>query len=744
MSVTKLDINKRLNEIIFTYGLDSDYPNYHKRVMAEDYIRKLMLRCKMENKKVLCLATKKEDITYFSFLAKHIGGNIDFIFLDKKALYGEDLDNISLKEYDEVYAISLQYAYIVHRCQRKGGAMCRSIYLDMKRQGLIFERECYRICNPFYEDFIGGDSRNRYIEGLQIEHFSLKQYLDFECSTEERFFYLRNIYFLSLCMKDFLNASKYISQIMELDIVDKRKEEYVKSWQEIQDLLKQIKEVLKRRKQKDIIMNWIDDVGYEENGNMPFLNKCRQSGINFTNAFTAMPFTHETYKTIFKGTLPLSDYFDEEKISDSKLIKGIEKYGYQFKINSGYMDWFEAAYESGVWYNQGTSCSEILWGGLLCLMNMEEPAFILGHLLPEGHNPHFYSDMVSNDFEGVKNRIYAAREQMDKQLEYYADFLSDESITIYMSDHGFDSTPLAKGHTNLIVTGKNMAHKDIEGMFSYTKFSDMILQLVQSGEIHEDELTDDYVRLEYMDLYSGRLIYDVISKKQELRLFPHLGYQGIVTKEYIYVKYSIGKEVLFRRDNIVMTAVDYFTLEDEIEEEDLLPYFRNKIIDTTKIYEDKRFQYSKYLRKVFQNYEKERPRKIDMINELFRSFEDHSVALRMGGLHTIGIWRMLTEENRKKINCIIDRNQDCIAGALGYPVVTSMNDVDFDNVKVCIPSSYVFRKELSKEMKDCPVDAIDLYDYMKEHGLNFTAEIYRCDIAPDEVYDVGFPFEEFE
>lgn len=128
MSVTKLDINKRLNEIIFTYGLDSDYPNYHKRVMAEDYIRKLMLRCKMENKKVLCLATKKEDITYFSFLAKHIGGNIDFIFLDKKALYGEDLDNISLKEYDEVYAISLQYAYIVHRCQRKGG-LCAALFI---------------------------------------------------------------------------------------------------------------------------------------------------------------------------------------------------------------------------------------------------------------------------------------------------------------------------------------------------------------------------------------------------------------------------------------------------------------------------------------------------------------------------------------------------------------------------------------------------------------------------------------
>ena len=68
----------------------------------------------------------------------------------------------------------------------------------------------------------------------------------------------------------------------------------------------------------------------------------------------------QTYKTIFKGTLPLSDYFDEEKISDSKLIKGIEKYGYQFKINSGYMDWFEAAYESGVWYNQGTTILSLL------------------------------------------------------------------------------------------------------------------------------------------------------------------------------------------------------------------------------------------------------------------------------------------------------------------------------------------------------------------------------------------------
>lgn len=47
----------------------------------------------------------------------------------------------------------------------------------------------------------------------------------------------------------------------------------------------------------------------------------------------------------------------------------------------------------------------------------------------------------------------------------------------------------------------------------------------------------------------------------------------------------------------------------------------------------------------------------------------------------------LTDDIRKKINCIIDRDQNCIAGGLGYPVVKSIDDVDFDNVKVCIPSS---------------------------------------------------------
>lgn len=416
MSETVLDINKRLNDIIFKYGLDSDYPNYRKRMMAENYIRNLMLEFKKENKKVLCLAAANVDITYFSFLSKHVGGDIDFKLFDRKAF-----DQINLTEYDEVYAISLQYAYIVHRCQRKG-VKCRSIYLEMKRQGLFFERECYRICNPFCEDFEVGCPSDKYIEGLQIEHFLLKKYLDFDCSDEERFFYLRNIYFLSLRMKDFLNASKYIAQIMELDIAGEIKAEYEESWEEIQDLLNRVKEILKRRKQKDIIMNWMDAVAYDECSNMTFLNDCRKRGINFTNAFTVMPYTNETYKTIFRGTLPLSDYFNTENISDSKLIKYIEQYGYRFKIVSGCMDWFEAVYESEIWYNRGTSCSEILWNMLSCLMSMKEPAFILGHLLMEGHAPNLYSDMMANDFVDSKSRISNARLQLDKQLEYYAGF----------------------------------------------------------------------------------------------------------------------------------------------------------------------------------------------------------------------------------------------------------------------------------------------------------------------------------
>lgn len=317
-----------------------------------------------------------------------------------------------------------------------------------------------------------------------------------------------------------------------------------------------------------------------------------------------------------------------------------------------------------------------------------------------------------------------------------------------MSDHGRNNNSFfERTHTNLIIKGKNIEHKEIEGMFSYVRFSDMILQLLQVGRINEDELTDEYVRLEYMDWYNGKPIYDWIKKKKKLQIFPQLGYQGVVTKEYIYAKYSIGKEVLLRRDNIVKAGNDNFTLDDEIDvinAEELLPYFRSMNIDITKVYEDGRFKYSKYLRKVYENYKKYNTMKYDLLNELFSTFENQSVALRMGGQHTIGVWKMLSEDNRKKINCIIDRNRDCAASVLGYPVVMSIDDVDFDDVKVCIPSSYAFRKRLSVEMKDCPVGVINLYDYMEEHGLRFEREIYRCEVLPDWVYDVGFPFEDFE
>lgn len=741
-----MDINERLNKIIMKYNLDTCYPQYRKRLKAEQFLRNWMQGLTDGQETALCITLKQDDIDYFSFLSRQMGSRITYVCIPNPQNIEKKIVKMDLKKYNHVYAISIQHGYIVYCCS-KMGVQCKSIYMEMEKEGIFFDQECYKVCNPGYEMFTGEFSGGRYCEGTQVEFFVQKQYMQQSGTKSEKIFFLRKMFFLLLYMKDFLNAEKYIKEICCTDQEDGKN--CMLAWEEICELLSMVKQRVSSRTQQDIIMVWMDAVGRDECDDMPCLQAFRENGIDFENAFTVMPYTNPTLMSIFHGTRVLEErYYQHDSISqDSRMIAILEEKGYRVKIASGYMRIFAPEFETGIYHESGASCTEIFWDILNLLAREKEPLFVLGHTLAEGHSPHFYTEMVNSDFMGSKERQHSARKALDKQIEYFIDFIGDNAVRILMSDHGLKPNVLTRSHVNLAIQKKGLMPRKISGIFSYINFSELMVQLMKKGFINEERLTADYAKLEDPDLYNKKRIAEIIANKETLSLFPDFGYQGYVTKDWIYLKYNIGKEVLAYRNN-PMNKIVYFSIEDEIDrtDPDMLAYFRGLPFENTCLGElDEKYKYSKYLIQVFENYRGYAHRKADAINHLFSGFEKASVAIRMGGEHTLALYRMLSSGNREKIHCIIDRDVNCLASVLGIPVYT-LEHMDYSKVKYVIPSSYEYREALIKEMESiCQViKVIDLYQYLAEQGIHMDRAIYKCERIPDECYDVGFPFEEIE
>jgi len=738
-----MDINKQLNDIIFKYNLDDVYPQYKRMLKAEEYLQSWMTDLKRNDKKLLCIANYSCDIEYFSFLNDKIGCNMKCVLFHNKLF-----EEISLDGYDMMYSISMDHRNIDSYCERYDGC-CKSIYEDLKKNGLVFDLECYRLVkNEEGLKYLGKDDINN-AYSVQFEYYVQRQRAENCTDLRAKALCLRKCYFLLLFMKDFLNAGILVEEIVEESENDFF-ENCFNSWNEIQTLLLDIKSKLNGRRHKDIIMVWMDNIGYNECDNMPFLKNVRKSSIDFKNAFTVMPWTHETLKSLFCGTKVLDDQswkinnIDER---NSEAVRCLTKHNYGIKVTSGYRNFFNN-YKADPFFGRLAGFPEISWGMMWEMLQNDKPLFLLGHALAESHMPHVFTNMTKRDISSIYDRVRNARTELDRQMEYAAKYYGDESIRIYMSDHGSMGGVCSRVHVNFMIQGKGIKPGKVEGMFSYVNFYRVISQLLESGDISEEALTDDFVRIEGVDFYNGRMIANNVIKNRCIDFNTHFGFQGVVDREIMYVKYNTGKELLIKRQNPYLNMCsDIQFLDSEIDDEGRAAYYRKLNRDYSYLQEDEKFKYSKYLYKILEKsrpYLEERKRYVE---EFFEQFEDNSIAIKWGGDHTLGLYKILSVESRKKIKCIIDRNPGCKASTLGLPVY-SPEGMDYSSVKYILPSSTSHEnvKEMVQTMKeqDLGVEVIDIYEYMEEKGIRLIGGIYQEAVLPAECFDVGFPMEDFE
>lgn len=730
-----MDINKRLNDIIFKYNMDRYYPRFRKRIQAEELISKWAEKIVSEDEKVLCIGTDQTDIRYFSLMTGCYQDCFTYIKYDKR-----ELEKVVWDLYDRVFLISLHGSGEIELWCRQHGLKCENLYDCFACAGIIFEDECHRFTDEHeYFSRTGFPAYDGWRNNVLMELFIQKRKLENAKSIQLRRMYLEKIIFLSLYVKNFIAAEAYIRELKKICVHAVA----IAAWSEIQLLLREMKDALKSRKKNDIIMFWIDALGYGTGKNMQYLQGKLKDGINFANAFTVTPYTNPTLKTIFCEMKEVDDkayQLGKIGVSDSSVLQYLEGKEYVFKAVSGYMQLFDGKLRSKTYHDLYAPSSEIFWDALNNLLCDNEKKFLCVHALREAHYPFLLINMKDTEIFDDSRRRDLALEELDAQLKFYNDFLGENIIQIIMSDHGH--SPFREGfHVYMSVNAKKFQPRTIKEMFTYTDFHILLRQIIERNDINEAEFARDYVEIQQVDWYNYKRIKSLIKNKEPMSL-SFLGYRGVITKEHMYIRFNMGKEWLVQRSNMQFEPL-LLNLPDDICDDSLLPYFRglagNETID---IYSDEKFKYARYTYKLYDNFIRNSNYKSEIINRLLNKCPEKSIALRMGGDHSAELIHGLTEENRKKIACIIDADSNCRCSNLGYPVV-SLNEIQTVPVKAILLSSYDHLNMLKEEAESYGnnIEILDLYEYLEKNGIKWFSA--QKNLA-DEDYDVGFPFADTE
>lgn len=416
-----------------------------------------------------------------------------------------------------------------------------------------------------------------YMDDYMREHFSDYQkayqarqaYL--KAKDENKAEMLQKLIKEYLLLKDFQYSFNYINIYIESRYSNY--ERYVKLKDDIMLLLKEIKEYMAERNQRDIIINWIDALSYYDVPRFPFLQQKACEGVCFQNSYTVMPWTTETTKTILFGEYPIEGklFLQNEFTPDNvKLLKLIKKYGYKF-VYCGMpkiAKLFDESVITPICYfeNKYSGSMQKQWDALAALCENNCRICVLIHTLRETHEPFicgecntlnwFYSTEKDWDKRACREQADVSGKYINKQLEFYESLYSKDAIKIYMSDHGrVGNSPMdeKKIHTMLMVSGEGIEPASVEGMFSIVCFPDLIKTLIEK-KYNWSTLESEYVIIENLDAYSELTVRDTLSgrlKREEM-----CQCRGIVTKTDAYYRYASGKEYYFKKTEPYENKID--------------------------------------------------------------------------------------------------------------------------------------------------------------------------------------------
>ena len=743
-----MDINAALNEVIFKYHLDRYYPHYRNMYEAERILCDIISEIKRDNRKAVFVGDDKTGIAFIQNIVRDYKG-IRFLFYNRYDTELKNLESVNLEDC-EVYLTSFYGAEYIERWFRVHEIQYKWIYDIFGERGYFLQREFFvfgkeDLLNLVAPREIIHDSRIGYTESIQCELYCQQNKYENTDNAETKRIALEKSLFLSLYMRNFVEARKYIPLLTQYD------SKFEKVWDEIQNLLHMAKEAIVNKNQKDIIMYWLDALPYGDEKNMPYLQSVFQNSVVFDNAFTYIPYTHSALRAMFLGKKDIDDQAYRIKnitIENSPVIQFLEERGYHIKVFSGYLnDSIPFDYQSDRFYIDGyVPCSLKLWDMLSEMLLESEKTLWLVHAM-DTHFPFLNSMMRDNNYHDKKVRQKQVRLEIDELLAFYESFISKESVRIYMSDHGKKYGAIHEDfHVVFSIYKRSLEPRRVQGLFSLLDFGTVLKQIIMEENIKEEDFVREYIEVGNMDRYSFHDLQALFQNKKELSLL-YFGYKGIIDQDYIYIHYRTGKEWLARRNDVpACNPLLFLNCDNDICNSERLGYYRNLAGEyPVALEQDDKFKYSKYLYYLYDNILRQSnvKERIDKINQLIADYPAASVAIRTGGIHSATLYYVLTQENKAKIWGFIDDDNECQCSRLPLPVAhtSQIEKIKKEGVMAIVLSSYDYLDILRKESRKWPkeIAILDIYSWLEENGIMCTGNFYRPEIIETD-YDVGFPF----
>lgn len=379
-------------------------------------------------------------------------------------------------------------------------------------------------------------------------------------TKEERQIYLKKLMGFCVVEKDIIGLKDIINTyINEYD------KNYKKYLEKIDDLINDLKEKIASRKSKDIILNWLDSISNERLRNeLPFLYELseQERSLKSEHAYTAIPWTSSTMKTIMSGEDPVKGrFFSFKQISGKMKLPTLlksKKYQFQYFGNGFFQHKVIPRVFQGMSKKKIRTfvSTEFIWGAMNHLaMAKDEPQFLLIHQLFETHKP-FFSPVI-DDYEKTeaglnKEEKLKSSKWIDDQYRFYVDIMGNKSMQIYMGDHGdmlIHQTYL-KARINVMFFVRNTPKKiDFNlGVFSLRHLHLLIEYLMDwNNEIRTEDVLKEYAITEDYDKYEKCRVNDVINDENWLSdSHSWMQLRVVHTKEYAYVLFCNGDELLFK------------------------------------------------------------------------------------------------------------------------------------------------------------------------------------------------------
>jgi hypothetical protein len=726
------DFDKVLDDLLIKYHYYESCPDFLKYVRAKELIPEFFKIVQNYEQITIVSFTQKDRGVLKPYLGE-LNDRITYIDLTFPLL---DKDILRINEsIGTKRGIVLLVSFLFY-CEcaielHKASIEYISLYEYFINQRLFFSREFY-FYQPVSYTFPQEEAIHSWMQPYNEYHlfFLYRNRYEQISDLALREFYLRALIFVCADMRDFVYMSKYLEEykILKQDKLS----EIIEFETAVNTCLSLFKSRLHERRQKDLILFWIDALEYGDDKQMPFLREQSNHGITFENAYTVTPFTHATLRTILAEKIVIDDKsFQIVNIErkNSPTICLLEEYGYSFTYY-GFSTFIDDAYKGQEYIYWETPQTRTYWSAMGEILYSQKPVCAIIHELTSTHNP-WISNAIKDGYLYCKTMRTLKSKQLidqkrlsavytDEQLKFYSSLLPKQTKRIYFGDHG--TTRLGRFHPFLTMQWKGCPSYVVSGLFSYINFSKLLKKIINDQVENLHLLCMDYVKIQDVDYYNQKNIESYIYPGN---YDPQIGlsYRGIVNRDSVFIRYRDGTEHYWR----TVAGKGLFTSEelselrrlagDEFLEMEDYPEFQHSIRFT---------RLAKQYIKRTGSYEE---RKITRIKRLFtKEFAGKKIAIRGGGYTTFQF--LLWADINSSINFIIDLDKNALAGKLGFEILTPQEAYKRP-IDLIITLHEGMYANAQSESWTCPL--IDLVAFGKAEGILTTEHYGNYAITPEDI-----------